>query len=78
MTKTLPLRALIVAALLAVTAVLAPPAGAQGTTFTYQGQLNIAGSPANGLHDMVFRLYDAASGGVARTAAVTGGDRPPA
>ncbi len=34
-----------------------------GTGFTYQGRLENAGSPANGLHDLRFRLYDALSGG---------------
>ena len=34
-----------------------------GTAFTYQGQLKSDGSPANGLHDMRFRLFDAAVGG---------------
>jgi hypothetical protein len=29
---------------------------AQGTAFTYQGRLNVAGSPANGLYDFRFRL----------------------
>jgi hypothetical protein len=29
-----------------------------GTAFTYQGQLKVGGSPANGEYDMEFRLYD--------------------
>ncbi|HZQ46819.1 MAG TPA: hypothetical protein VFC07_07410, partial [Verrucomicrobiae bacterium] len=34
------------------------PARAQGTTaFTYQGQLNAAGSPANGSYDLRFGLF---------------------
>lgn len=33
------------------------------TTFTYQGELENGGSPAIGLHDLRFRLYDALSGG---------------
>ncbi len=36
---------------------------AQGTAFTYQGQLDNAGVPANGLYDMAFRLYTTSSGG---------------
>lgn len=36
---------------------------AQSTTFTYQGQLNDNGSPANGNFDMQFKLYDAAAAG---------------
>jgi len=39
------------------------PAHAQGTAFTYQGRLDIAGSPANGTNDLTFSLYDAASAG---------------
>lgn len=34
-----------------------------GTTFTYQGRLTDAGSPANGPYHFQFFLYDAASGG---------------
>ena len=37
---------------------------AQGTTvFTYQGQLRDGGTNANGTYTMVFKLYDAVSGG---------------
>ncbi len=37
---------------------------AQGTTaFTYQGRLNDSADPANGIYDVRFGLYDAASGG---------------
>jgi hypothetical protein len=36
---------------------------AQPTAFTYQGDLRSAGQPANGLHDLRFRLFDAPSGG---------------
>lgn len=36
---------------------------AQGTTFTYQGQLQNSGSPANGLYDFQFSLSNAPSGG---------------
>ncbi|XVJ59211.1 MAG: hypothetical protein HEQ23_07340 [Tepidisphaera sp.] len=42
---------------------LAPAASAQ-TAFTYQGELRSGGSPAAGLYDLRFRLYDAASGGL--------------
>ncbi|MDO8631844.1 MAG: hypothetical protein Q7R41_15260, partial [Phycisphaerales bacterium] len=31
--------------------------------FTYQGQLKSDGAPATGLHDLRFRLFDAAVGG---------------
>ncbi|MDW8310315.1 MAG: hypothetical protein RMK20_13155, partial [Verrucomicrobiales bacterium] len=36
---------------------------AQGTAFTYQGRLDAGGSPAAGIYDLRFALYDAASGG---------------
>jgi hypothetical protein len=36
---------------------------AQGTAFTYQGQLMEAGAPANGLYDFKFALSNAPSGG---------------
>jgi hypothetical protein len=34
-----------------------------GAGFTYQGQLKSGGSPANGPVDLVFRLFDAQTGG---------------
>jgi hypothetical protein len=34
-----------------------------GTTFTYQGRLELGGSPANGIYDLRFTLYDAATNG---------------
>jgi hypothetical protein len=36
-----------------------PNAEAQGTAFTYQGQLNFNGEPANGAYDFAFALYTA-------------------
>jgi hypothetical protein len=36
----------------------AHPLFAQGTAFTYQGQLNDSGSPANGNYDLQFTIYD--------------------
>src|ERR1700731_4826802 len=38
-------------------------AGAQGTAFTYQGQLNDGGNPANGSYDLRFSLFTVPSGG---------------
>lgn len=38
-------------------------AGQIATAFTYQGQLKVAGLPAEGAFDMSFSLYDAAGGG---------------
>jgi hypothetical protein len=39
------------------------PAAAQGTAFKYQGQLGDIGSPANGVYDLEFTLFDAATNG---------------
>ncbi len=36
---------------------------AQSTAFTYQGKLSEAAAAADGVHDLRFRLFDAASGG---------------
>ncbi len=36
---------------------------AQSTAFTYQGELKSGGALANGMHDLRFRLFDAASAG---------------
>src|ERR1044071_819958 len=35
---------------------------AQGTAFTYQGRLNVGGTPANGTYDLVFTIYDLPTG----------------
>ena len=40
------------------------PVAAIGTGFTYQGRLVDAGSPASGLFDMRFSVYDSAAGGL--------------
>jgi hypothetical protein len=36
---------------------------AQGTAFTYQGELSDANGPLNGLYDLTFTLFDGASPG---------------
>lgn len=36
---------------------------AQGTAFTYQGRLNQNGTPATGIYDLRFTIYDAGGGG---------------
>src|SRR5207244_3020673 len=36
---------------------------AQGTAFTYQGQLKDGFAPANGSYDLMFKLFDAFAGG---------------
>lgn len=64
----------VVLALLAVG--LAHGATPMGTAFTYQGQLNDGGAPANGNYDFHFAIYDAPAGGTAssrvRTTSGTG------
>jgi hypothetical protein len=42
---------------------LAPTAGAQDATVTYQGQLRQSGAPFTGTANLEFRLFDALSGG---------------
>lgn len=44
---------------------------AQGTAFTYQGQLASGGTAANGLYDFNFSLYDAATSGSQKGPSVT-------
>ena len=39
------------------------PSRAQGTAFTYNGRLNVGGSPANGNYDLRFALCDAVTNG---------------
>jgi hypothetical protein len=46
-------------------------ARAQGTVFTYQGQLNAAGGPANGSYDLQFTLYATNTNGVPIAGPVT-------
>lgn len=58
------------AALLLLATINSPTAFAQGTAFTYQGQLNLNGSPANGLYDFTFSLSSNPQGTI--ITAVTG------
>ncbi len=44
---------------------LSTVAGAQTTAFTYQGNLSVAGAPANGNFDFQFTLFSVATGGTA-------------
>jgi hypothetical protein len=46
-------------------------AAAQGTAFTYQGQLQNSGSPVNGGYDLTFTLFNVNAGGVAIVGPVT-------
>ena len=57
------IRILLVTSLLAWFGALALGAAPLGTAFTYQGKLTAAGQPAQGVLDLSFTLYDAASGG---------------
>ena len=47
------------------------PAHAQGTAFTYQGQLDAGGTPANGSYDLTFTLYATNMTGVAVAGPIT-------
>src|SRR3954470_20585425 len=44
---------------------------AQGTAFTYQGQLTASGQPVNGTYDLRFAVYDLPSGGTAVGGSIT-------
>src|SRR5208283_3990055 len=46
-------------------------ASAQGTAFTYQGQLQNNGSPASGTYDLTFTLFNTNTSGVAIAGPVT-------
>jgi hypothetical protein len=46
-------------------------ASAQGTAFTYQGQLNDGVSPASGIYDLRFAIYDSLSGGTQQGSLLT-------
>src|SRR5580692_2614156 len=47
----------VAVALILVLPILCRPARAQGTAFTYQGQLTVGGVEANGSYDFQFGLY---------------------
>jgi hypothetical protein len=73
MNRNIP--ALIVAAWCSLFAVV-ESAPAQGTAFTYQGQLSSSGGPANGNYDLSFALYAAGTGGAPVITPVTNLDTP--
>jgi hypothetical protein len=57
---------------LAIAAMVAAPcAFAQGTAFTYQGQLDDSGMVADGLYDMQFSVWDQSSGGAQVSSTIT-------
>ena len=53
----------VLVALFASALLLANTAFAQGTAFTYQGQLANNGSPATGAYDLVFSIFDGPTNG---------------
>ena len=65
--KAISLLFLTICLLLATgaTAVQADPDAPVGTGFTYQGRLLDDTNPANGLYDLVFKLYEVPTGGTA-------------
>jgi hypothetical protein len=52
---------------------LQPSTFAQGTAFTYQGQLTDNGNPANGSYDLTFAVFDALTIGTQVSSTVTNG-----
>jgi hypothetical protein len=54
---------LLALAMLATCNLQPATARAQGTAFTYQGRLNDGGSPAGGIYDLRFAIYDATTNG---------------
>jgi hypothetical protein len=59
------------AVLLCATSALAQAQTAAGTAFTYQGRLTDAGTPATGVYDLQFTLFDAATAGTTVAAPIT-------
>jgi N-acetylneuraminic acid mutarotase len=55
---------------------VASSAFAQGTAFTYQGQLMDQGTPANGVYDFRFKVFDAVSAGTQVGLVMTSDDVP--
>ena len=55
----------------AVLVLAAPAARAQGTAFSYEGQLATTNGPAGGVYDFTFTLYGANTGGAAVAGPVT-------
>lgn len=68
--KSLKLNGIQFIAALLAASVLSAGAAVLGTAFTYQGQLNEGGTPANGHYDLRFELFTV-SGGGAPTASVS-------
>ncbi len=69
MTKRSILQYIFIA--LIISCLTAGAAFAQDTAFTYQGKLNISGTPASGTYEMQFQLFDSVKGGSQIGATVT-------
>jgi hypothetical protein len=71
--KSKPHHSFIVLALLALVTLNCElsTAFAQGTAFTYQGQINVNGAPADGSYDLTFTLYTNSSGGAVTAGPIT-------
>jgi hypothetical protein len=61
-TKHQPIRTVLVAVVVLASLVSVHNLCAQGTAFSYQGQLNDSGAPANGGYDLTFALFSDSSG----------------
>src|SRR5882672_5204046 len=59
---TQPPAKLILLCLTCIALPFANSAFGQGTGFTYQGRLNVGTSPATGIFDLQFSIYDSAAG----------------
>ena len=64
-------KCLVLAAALGSLFISIQPGFAQGTSFTYEGQLKSGGSPANGSYDLAFSLFNTPSGGAASAGPIT-------
>lgn len=70
------LRTILLAVATLAAAASGAPAQPTATSFTYQGDLKSGGSPASGLHDLRFTLFDGPSGGAALGSTVCMDDVP--
>lgn len=59
-----------------VVGMLASLSAAHPTVFTFQGRLSSGGAPSDGVHDLRFRLFDAAAGGAQLGATVCADNVP--
>ena len=69
-----PHRPLFLFAMLSLLLAVSSVIQAQTSSFSYQGKLDDAGSPANGAYDFEFRLFDALSGGAQIGSTITVND----